>query len=477
MFKPKLKKYLSILFISIFIFPVSVFAKDTLPSELTKILNKYKLPKESLSVYIKEINAIDPLLAYKINEPRNPASVMKLVTTLAGLELLGPNHQWKTHFYADGEIQDGTLSGNLVIEGGGDPFFVRESFWHALHSIQEKGIKNITGDLIIDNSLYAQEKGDPGDFDKRPYRAYNAFPDAALVNFSAQQFVMIPYINRLHIYADPPSSTLTIRNKVKLTNGKCRGLSALGMKVSDNGAETIVEFNGKYPRRCGERNMLRSVSKNTEFTFGVFKALWESIGGTINGSLKIGLLPPDSKLVHVSTSKPLREIIQYINKHSNNVMARQLMLTIGKEINGKPGTKQTALLAIQDWFKQIGIQSKELVVENGAGLSRTARISAITLARLLEHGYRSPFRPEYLSSLPIAGIDGTMRKRLNGNIPAGSMRIKTGLLNNVRSMAGYVTAKSGKEYIVVSLQNYKGIQNWTGTQVQDVMLKWLYNNH
>ncbi len=477
MFIINLKKITIPLIVAIGTCPAMVSSNNSLPTDVSNILNKHKLPNDSLSVYIKEIDAIAPLLTYKINEPRNPASVMKLVTTLAGLELLGPNHQWKTNFYTDGKVQGDTLNGNIVIEGGGDPFFVRENFWHALHSIQAKGLKNINGDLIIDNSLYAQETGNPGDFDKRPYRAYNAFPDAALLNFSAQQFIMVPYINRLHIYADPPSSSLTIRNKVKLTSGKCRGLKSLGMKVFDNGAETIVEFNGKYPRRCGERDMLRSVTKNTEFTFGVFKALWENMDGSINGSVQTGLLPPDSKLVHVSISKPLREIIHYINKHSNNVMARQLMLTIGKEINGKPGTKQTALLAIQEWLKRIGIPSKELVIDNGAGLSRSARISAITLARMLEHGYRSFYRPEYLSSLPIAGIDGTMKKRLNGRIPAGSMRIKTGLLNNVRSMAGYVTAKSGKQYIIVALQNHKGIQNWTGTQVQDVLLKWLYEHH
>ncbi len=466
---------ISILLTGFFSACQTVLANDSLPADVVHILNKHKLPHSSMSIYVKEVGKFDPLLIYNINKPRNPASVMKLITTLAGLELLGPNYKWETEFYINGNIAHGTLNGDMLIKGGGDPFYTRENLWHSLFTLQAKGIKHIKGNLIVDNSLYVPEKGNTGNFDKKPYRAYNVFPDAALINFTAQQFIILP---NGKIYADPPSSNLEIRNKLKLIKGKCRGLNrSINMNVIHNGPQTITEFSGNYPLGCGKREFLRSVSKNTDFAYGVFRALWENMGGTITGTVKNGLIPKKAALIHQHTSKPLREIIQYINKHSNNVMARQLMLTIGKEIHGEPGTKQTAILAINDWLDKQGIRHEELIIDNGAGLSRNARISALTLGRILEHAYRNPLRPEYLSSLPIAGVDGTMKKRFNGTIPKGKIRIKTGLLNNVRSMAGYVSSKNGKQYIIVSLQNHHGVQNSIGTEVQDVLLKWLYHKN
>ena len=474
-----LNKYFPVKLIILYILLVSpCFANNFLPSTVVNVLKKHKLPTSSMSVYIKQIDSKTPLIDYQSNISRNPASVMKLVTTLAGLELLGPAYDWETNFYYEGILSNSVLQGDLKIKGGGDPFFTRENFWHSLFSLQSKDLKHIKGNLIIDNSMLEMEQGNPGQFDKKPYRAYNAFPDAALLNFTAQQFIFLPQSQNVKIYADPPSSNLEIRNKLKLVKGRCRGIGhAVRMRVRHQGLKTITEFTGNYPSQCGTRELLRSVSNNSVFAFGVFKSLWESMDGTITGTVKHGIVGQNVQLLHTHHSRPLTDIIQYVNKHSNNVMARQLLLTIGKESYGEPGTKQNSQRVIKDWLSQKGIDSKGIVIENGAGLSRVARFSALSMGRLLELAYRSPLRPEFLSSLPIAGVDGTMRKRFKGTIPEGKMRLKTGLLNDVRSMAGYVTTKSGKEYIVVSFQNHPGVQNWTGTEVQNVLLHWLYHNH
>ncbi len=456
----------------------NALANNKLPTVVLNTLKKHKLPVNSMSVYIKEINNATPLIDYQSSSSRNPASVMKMVTTLAGLEILGPAYHWETDFYYDGVLSNNTLQGNLRIKGGADPFFTRENFWHSLFTLQSKGLKHIKGHLIIDRSAIEQENGHPGQFDKKPYRAYNAFPDAALLNFTAQQFIFLPQGNNVKVYSDPSSSNLEIRNKLKLVKGKCRGISrAAKMNVTHQGLKTIAEFTGNYPKSCGERELLRSVTNNSVYTYGVFKSLWENMGGTIDGTVKHGLIGTDLELIHKHHSLPLSDIIQYINKFSNNVMARQLLLTMAKEKFGEPGTKQNAKMVINDWLKQKGINPANIIIDNGAGLSRTARFNAISLSKLLEQAYKSHLRPEFLSSLPIAGIDGTMKKRFKNTIPAGTMRIKTGLLNDVRSMAGYVTTNSGKEYIVVSFQNHPGVQNWTGTEIQNVLLHWLYHNH
>jgi D-alanyl-D-alanine carboxypeptidase/D-alanyl-D-alanine-endopeptidase (penicillin-binding protein 4) len=448
---------------------------EHLPASVTKILAKHKVPKDSLSLYIQEFDSSDPLVALNIDIPRNPASVIKLLITYAGLDILGPNYTWETHVHLDGKLDNGTLDGNLIIEGRGDPFLVRETFWHLLYTLRNRGIQHINGDLLIDNEHFENENGSPADFDNKPYRVYNTFPDAALLNFRAHQFHFIPMDKKLHIYADPPASNLQIRNKVKLIKGACKGKHRqLKFNVIKQGSVTTVEFSGNYPKRCGNQDLLRTVLPNGDYVFGVFKALWENMGGTINGKYGETSID-DNNPFYIVPSKPLREVITYINKYSNNVMTRQLLLTIGKENNNNnAGNKTAGRKVISDWLQSIGIPAPELIIENGSGLSRSARISARTLAMLLQHALQSSYQPEYFSSLPLVGIDGTVRKRLKGIIPPGSARIKTGIIDNVRSMAGYVKSKNNKNYIIVSLQNYKGIQNTTGTLVQDEVLKWLY---
>jgi D-alanyl-D-alanine carboxypeptidase/D-alanyl-D-alanine-endopeptidase (penicillin-binding protein 4) len=452
---------------------------NKLPNTVQKILKNYKIPEQSLSLYIKEIDKQQPLITFNSDIPRNPASSIKIITTFAGLELLGPTYIWQTHFYLDGTLAEDTLDGNLIMQGGGDPFLVREAFWHILFTLQAKGLKHIKGDLLIDDGEFEDETGSPGDFDKKPYRAYNVFPDAALVNFGTHEFNFIPQKNGLLIYADPPASTMQINNNVKLTKGRCRGKHRhIKHHLKQNGEHVSVTFTGDYPRNCGHQQLLRTIIPNDQYVFGVFKSLWESMGGTITGSVGKTNINGE-KPFYVATSRSLSEIITYINKYSNNVMARQLLLTLGKEKlladnkEGK-GTKVLGRQAIKDWLVSIGIPAPELVLDNGSGLSRKSSVSAVTMGKLLEHAYHSPYQPEFMASLPMLGIDGTVRKRLKGTVPASEIRIKTGMLNDVRAMAGYVHSKSDKHYVVVSLQNYSGIQNGIGTQVQDEILKWLY---
>ena len=448
-----------------------------LPLSAKKILEKHKIPQRSLSLYVKEIGAIQPLLAINTDIPRNPASSIKLITSYAGLKLLGPAYTWQTKFYLDGTLTKGTLHGNLVMEGGGDPFLVTEDFWHMLFMLQAKGLKHIQGDLLIDASRFESETGSPADFDNKPYRAYNAFPSAVLVNFRAHRFNFEPQRDSVNIYADPPAATLKINNRVRLSGGRCRGRRhSIKKTVHTTVNNTTITFSGSYPRACGHRSMLYAVLTDEQYVYGVFKSLWESMGGTLSGTgTTLNHEHHLKKPFHVAISKPLREIITHINKHSNNVMARQLLLTIGKEKQSvKVGTKAAGQQAIKDWLLSIDIPAPELVLDNGAGLSRKVRVSVNTLGQLLEHAYHSVYWPEFLSSLPMSGVDGTMERRLEGAIPLASVRVKTGLLKGVRSMAGYVRSREGQEYIVVLLHNHPSIQHGVGTLLQDEILEWLY---
>lgn len=460
-------------------FPAYAYTPETLnqlPKKVTHLLQRYKLPSDALSVYILDLDTHQPLLVLNPDTPRNPASVIKLLTTYAGLELLGPDYRWETRFYLDGKLGgNGVLKGNLILQGGGDPFLTRESFWHMLHNLRARGLREINGNLIIDDSLFVDETGAPGDFDSRPYHAYNALPDAALINFNAQEFVLIPDNNQVRIYADPPAANLQIRNRIRLTTTRCNDPDAgVNLQVRHQGEEIIADFSGDYPQSCGEQILLRSIIPQDHYVFGVFKAMWEEMGGIITGNYGKGSATTTGQLYYTEPSRPLHEIITNINKFSNNVMARQLLLTIGQNKYGPPGSNASGAQAVQAWLQAIGLSAPELILDNGAGLSRSSRISARSLASLLEHAWQGPLQPEFLASFPIAGMDGTMRKRLH-NVQPGSIRIKTGLLKNVRSMAGYVHSRNHKHYAVVALHNYPGIQNTTGTLIQDELLKWLYD--
>ncbi len=265
---------------------------SNLPQGATSILQRHKIPQSSLSIYAVDLDTGQPIIMLNENTPRNPASAIKVLTTYAGLELLGPAYLWETRFYLDGVLNNGTLNGNLIFQGGGDPFLSRESFWHMLHTLRARGLKHINGDFVIDHSLFENETGSTGDFDGRPYHAYNAFPHAALVNFNAQEFFIIPQQNGVLVYADPPAENVQIRNNLKLVSGRCwaPGTGA-NMNVNRQGSQVIVEFTGNYPAACGEQTIQRSVISPDQFVYGTFKALWEEMGGTINGHYRSGPHP------------------------------------------------------------------------------------------------------------------------------------------------------------------------------------------
>lgn len=449
-------------------------AAAQLPGNVRQALERHGVPEESLSLYVREFGAARPLLAAHTDVPRNPASVMKLLVTLAGLELLGPSYTWRTKFILNGKLQNGTLHGDLVIKGGGDPFLAKESFQHALSTLRARGLQHIEGDLLIDDGLFAKESGSPSDFDNRPYRAYNALPNATLLNFRSHQFYLVPQNTGMLVYADPPASNLHIENKLRLANGRCNGKHRqIRFRVSPAPNNTRVTLSGNYPKRCGVQLLLRTVLSNEDYLFGTFKSMWEGLGGTISGGAgKTNIAR--NKAFYTVVSKPMREIIAYVNKHSNNVMARQLLLTLGRGQTQAASSKASGASAIKAWLREQGIPAPELNIDNGSGLSREARVSTRTLAAVLEHARTGPYQPEFFASLALNGLDGTLKKRLGGIMPPGNARIKTGLLNNVRTMAGYVRSKSNRGFIVVAMHTHPGIQNRTGTLIQDELLRWVY---
>ena len=451
-------------------------AADSLPEPIAAELKHQGLSARGLSLYVHEIGQPEPLLAIAADAPRHPASTIKVLTTLVALEQLGPSWRWKTEAYATAPLRDGRLDGDLYIKGYGDPYLVIEHFWRFLRTLRAEGIETITGDLVLDQDYFTREPGDAGEFDNQPLRAYNVLPNALLVNFQAVNFRFMPQSDRVRIFADPLPANVEVENRVRLARGSCRGWAHdLGMKVLHRKGLTRVIFSGSYNADCGDNELFRVVSEPAPYILGMFRALWTELGGRFEGDVREAAVPAGARLLSTANSPPLADIVRSINKYSNNVMARQLLLTLGAEQSGAPGTTAKGIRVVHEWLRQRRLDFPELVLENGAGLSREEAISARHLGEVLLAAWRGPFMPEFVSSLPISAMDGTLRKRFNGDGFEGQMHLKTGSLNDVRSVAGYVRDRAGRRVVVVCLHNASRADTAAGQALQEAVLKWVYD--
>jgi D-alanyl-D-alanine carboxypeptidase/D-alanyl-D-alanine-endopeptidase (penicillin-binding protein 4) len=449
---------------------------DFLPVSVARALAQADIPEHAAAFYVHEIGAERPLLAAGATRPMNPASSIKLVTTYAALELLGPAFQWTTEAYAAGALSDGVLEGDLVLKGRGDPKLTLENFWLLLRGLRSRGLREIRGDLVLDRTYFAATEHDPARFDEQPTRPYNTGPDALLVNFKAVRLLFVPdsEARRVQILAEPALPQVQIVNRLKLVDGPCGDwVNRLKVDAQGGSAATRLTFSGRYAASCGERERSYSVLPHAQYVLGLFRELWRELGGTLSGTVRDGTASGDLRPIYAVESPPLAQVVRDMNKFSNNVMARQLYLTLGAEGAGEPATPEKADRVIREWLAGKGLVFPELRLENGSGLSRLERISAEHLGRLLLASFRSPVMPEFIASLPLAATDGTMKKRLADADVAGQAHIKTGSLTGVRSVAGYLLDAQGRRLVVVSIVNHPNAAN--AQAAQDALLNWVYN--
>lgn len=447
-------------------------AQSTLPAPVSQALAAAKIPATNVAVVVQEVGVHHEILRANAVAPMNPASVMKLVTTYAALEQLGPAYRWRTEVYVAGALQDGVLDGDLVFKGSGDPKLDLEAFGRLVRALRGKGLREIRGSLVADRSQFALAGGDAARFDGDPFRPYNVLPDALLVNYKSLRFVFLPDGGAVRIYAEPRPPALEIANGLKISDGACPEGSAFRelLRPTFEPARQRAAFSGQYPASCGEKDLNVALLEPNDQLAGVFRQFWSESGGAWQGSVREGAVPPGARLIHAHDSPALAEVVRDTNKFSNNIMARHLFLALGAE-NG-PASAARSVAAVRSWLAAKKIPAPELVMENGSGLSRLERISAGNLAALLQAAWRSPVMPEFIASMPIAGLDGTMRRRLKNDGVAGQAHIKTGLLSDVRSMAGYVLDRHGRRVIVVMLVNHPNAHQ--AQPALDALLRWTH---
>lgn len=447
--------------------PAAYVHGEELPPSVIAALKTAAIPLGSVAVVVQNVDGGRPLIRHNAEAAMNPASTMKLVTTYAALELLGPAFTWTTEALADTPPAAGVLNGNLYLRGSGDPRLALEQFWLLLRELRTRGVRKIAGDLVLDRSSFAVPTHDPAEFDNEPLRPYNVGPDALLVNLGSLQLTLRVAAERktVDVIATTPSDSLRIDNRLRLTLDDC-GDWRERVKPTVDG--TRITLTGSFSAYCGDRSLNLAPWPADVQVEQLFRALWQELGGTLRGKVRAGTTPPDAQAIALHESPSLGEIVREINKYSNNVMARQVFLTLASE---RPATTEGAGRRIAAWLAEKDLHMPELVLDNGSGLSRTERISADSLSALLLAAWKSPVMPELMASLPLAGIDGTLKKRLGNGAAAGRAHLKTGYLDGVRAIAGYVQDSGDRRWIVVFLINDP--RSRLGKPAMDALLGWV----
>lgn len=428
-------------------------AAQSLPHEVDAALARAKVPRDAVTMLVADADGVRvPRLAWRTQVPVNPASIMKLVTTYAALDLLGPAFTWTTPVYVDGPVRNGVLEGNLYIRGQGDPKLVLERLWLLLRRVQGLGIQGINGDIVLDRSAFEVAESDPNAFDGEGQRPYNAAPDALLVNFKSVVMSFAP--NRgaqtAQVSYQPALAGVASQAAVPLSAGECGDWrTALGGDFAD---PARLGFAGSYPAACGEKTWAVAYADPGSYAARAVGGLWAEMGGQLKGQVRDGRVPTELRPAFEAASPPLAEVIRDINKYSNNVMAQQLFLTLGLQ-QKKRGTLEASRATLRQWWNdRIGTGEGQPVFDNGSGLSRDERISAAALAKMLQVAWRSPVMPELVSSLPASGVDGTLRKRALRS--GGAAHLKTGTLRDAAGVAGYVHGASGRRWVVIAIANH-----------------------
>ncbi|NMF90020.1 D-alanyl-D-alanine carboxypeptidase/D-alanyl-D-alanine endopeptidase [Aromatoleum petrolei] len=447
-----------------------------MPPGVRQALDAARIPASNVAVWVQAVDASAPQLEFGGEQPMNPASVMKVVTAFAALDRLGPAFTWTTRVATGGPVAAGVLDGSLYLAGGADPMLNYERLGRLLRQVRALGITAVRGDIVLDGSALALPPHDPAAFDGRALRPYNSGAYGLLMHFNTLQLRLVPPAEPGRAVGVAPYPSLTgvdIDNRIMTGPGPCGvwyGNLEATLEAGPQGPRLVLS--GSMPASCGQRDWATAPLSPEAFGRALVAALWNELGGKVEGSVRSGVTPADAATLLTETSPPLAEVVREMNKWSSNVIARQLLATLGREGGASLDMVAGGAEAVKAQLVADGIATAGLVIENGSGLSRIERVSARTLAEVLLAAWRRPFMPEFIAALPIAGEDGTARGRLHDSPARGYAHIKTGSINGVKSLAGYVLDRHGRRHAVVMMVNHA--EAGASQAAQDALLEWVW---
>ncbi|MDR2032016.1 MAG: D-alanyl-D-alanine carboxypeptidase/D-alanyl-D-alanine-endopeptidase [Azoarcus sp.] len=444
-----------------------------LPAGVRVALERARVPESAVAIWVQPVDANRPTLSLNAERPMNPASVMKIVTAFAALEQLGPSRTWTTRLASAVPIRNGALPGNLYLIGSGDPALSHERLWKIFRRLRALGLATIEGDIVLDHSALVLPPHDPNAFDGKGLRPYNSGADGLLINFNTQQLALFPGgkpQDPVQVVEEPPLAGIVIDNRITTSGKVCdpwyRDLEA---RLENN----RLTLTGSLPASCGSRFWSTAPLAPPDFAAASIQALWQELGGKLNGTIRHDVAPENVQTLIADESVPLTEIVRTMNKWSNNVIARQLLANLGRAEPPPPDMVAAGIQAARLRLSEARIDVAGLVIDNGAGLSRSARIRADSLGTLLIRAWQRPWMPEFVASLPVAGLDGTAYRRLADSPARGHAHLKTGSVNNVKAIAGYVLDQYGRRHAVVMMINHPLAGN--AHKAQDALIEWVWN--
>jgi D-alanyl-D-alanine carboxypeptidase/D-alanyl-D-alanine-endopeptidase (penicillin-binding protein 4) len=479
-------------------------ANAALPEPVARLAAANGISEDAIGALV--LRGDQTLVSNMPDQPFAPASTMKLVTTVVGLEELGPVFKGRTELRSNGEVVNGVLRGDLVLRGGADGDFTVDAFTHMLEKLRSQGIRRIDGNLVLDRMLWQPARMDVGvpPFDESPEAYYNVIPDALWLNMNMLTLDIASDAKSVRVSMLPELDKVTVKSELVLTDGECAKWED-GWKVPEyvhKGAKLTVVLKGTYPRNCAKTNVVNVLDRH-DFTERFFRATWARLGGKFGGDVVEAEAPTAAaRLLAEHTSRTLPEIVRDTNKPSDNGLARTIFLSLGSlQADAKLGSRPLDLTSapspmpgggdiappaatliraeqvVRNWLRKHGIDDTGLVLENGSGLSRTERIRPVQMAGLLRAAQKSLWAPEFVASLPIAGVDGTMKRRLTESTAAQRARVKTGTLRDVVAIAGYVPDADGQPCIVVAMVNHERAGNGIGRSIVDALVDWTAQQH
>jgi D-alanyl-D-alanine carboxypeptidase/D-alanyl-D-alanine-endopeptidase (penicillin-binding protein 4) len=457
-------------------------AQSTLPPSVENLIKKAGLKNQQMQLLVMPTRDGLPVFSYQAEKVVSPASTLKLLTSFIALEQLGPNFRWKTQVYSDVAIQNQVLRGKLYLKGGGDPNLTFDKLSQLLRSLRQQGLREIQGDIVLDRSYFQPTRPEINApiFDENPDAYYNVIPDALLIHSNISAFAISADANTVDVKLNTPMDNVLLNNQMVVSKAPCsewkNGWVAPQVTIIDP-QQISITVSGSFPKNCQTNVYLNLVERNS-FIGSLLRALWKELGGSWQGQIVDGNVPTTAKLLLQKDSESLTDTIRIVNKFSDNAMARILFLTLGAEsslASHFADTSQAANAVVREWFARQGIVDNGLVIDNGSGLSRLDRINAQQLASILRIAANSNWYPEFASSLPIVGVDGTMRNRLKNSNAEARARIKTGYLKNVMAIAGYVRDSQQQDWIVVAIMNTEESAATKARLVLDEIIQWLAN--
>lgn len=456
-------------------------ARGALPPVVQAALDKSQVPAVALAAIVIPLQRWSPKWEHRASQLMQPASTMKLVTSIVALDRLGPNHRGFTEVMTAAPLDGDVLRGDIVLRGGADPELGLPQLWQMLTELREQGLREINGDLLLDRSFFRPARIDIGvpPFDESMEFAYNGIPDALQLTNN---------LIAIEIRSDGSSvraRTLPTIDGVEFDAGAMTLSSARCADwdddwqvpaVSDDGSMVRIALRGPFPKDCTARTELQLFDRS-RLAGLTFASMWQRLGGSWHGVVREAAAPEGARVLVRRDARPWGELLRPLNKTSDNLLTRLLYLQIGQramandiagnvpgngpantpanmKVNPSATTLERADREVLKWFSDNRIDATGIVPDNGSGLSRSARISPRQLAQMLVVAYQSKYASDLLMSLPVAGVDGTMRNRLKTSPAAGWARLKTGTLRNVAALAGIVPDARGRPQVLVAMINH-----------------------